>query len=164
MADLGIDCRPVEHETDLLREAGQTVMYLAIDGKLSGYIGVADPVKGTTPEAVRQLKDSGVRIVMLTGDNEVTARAFSEVPAAATAMAAIAAAAMSRLFISLSLSLCLRRRRSSPRVICAFLMGRTVHSMQRTVYTITPARTIPYFPLLLLAPLPRSALPRLPIG
>nr|WP_244808407.1 copper-translocating P-type ATPase [Caballeronia zhejiangensis] len=78
MADLGIDCRPVEHETDLLREAGQTVMYLAIDGELSGYIGVADPVKGTTPEAVRQLKDSGVRIVMLTGDNEVTARAVAK--------------------------------------------------------------------------------------
>lgn len=78
MADLGIDCRPVEHETDLLREAGQTVMYLAIDGELAGYIGVADPVKGTTPEAVRQLKDSGVRIVMLTGDNEVTARAVAK--------------------------------------------------------------------------------------
>lgn len=78
MADLGIDCRPVEHETDRLREAGQTVMYLAIDGELSGYIGVADPVKGTTPEAVRQLKDSGVRIVMLTGDNEVTARAVAK--------------------------------------------------------------------------------------
>lgn len=78
MADLGIDCRPVAHETDHLREAGQTVMYLAIDGELAGYIGVADPVKGTTPEAVRQLKDSGVRIVMLTGDNEVTARAVAK--------------------------------------------------------------------------------------
>ncbi|BAO90711.1 copper-transporting P-type ATPase [Caballeronia cordobensis] len=78
MADLRIDCRQVEHETDLLREAGQTVMYLAIDGELAGYIGVADPVKGTTPEAVQQLRDSGVRIVMLTGDNEVTARAVAK--------------------------------------------------------------------------------------
>ncbi|MCG5078994.1 copper-transporting P-type ATPase [Paraburkholderia tagetis] len=77
MADLGIDCAFVERDTDRLREAGQTVMYLAIDGDLAGYIGVADPVKGTTPEAVQQLKASGVRIVMLTGDNEVTARAVA---------------------------------------------------------------------------------------
>ncbi|MEI5998083.1 copper-translocating P-type ATPase [Paraburkholderia bengalensis] len=77
MADLSVDCRSVEHDTDRLREAGQTVMYLAIDGELAGYIGVADPVKGTTPEAVRQLKATGVRVVMLTGDNEVTARAVA---------------------------------------------------------------------------------------
>lgn len=78
MADLGVDCGAVERDTDRLREAGQTVMYLSINGELAGYIGVADPVKGTTPEAVRQLKASGVRIVMLTGDNEVTARAVAE--------------------------------------------------------------------------------------
>ncbi|AMV45839.1 copper-transporting ATPase [Paraburkholderia caribensis] len=77
MADLSVDCRSVDHDTDRLREAGQTVMYLAIDGEMAGYIGVADPVKGTTPEAVRQLKATGVRIVMLTGDNEVTARAVA---------------------------------------------------------------------------------------
>ena len=77
MADLSVDCRSVDHDTDRLREAGQTVMYLAIDGELAGYIGVADPVKGTTPEAVRQLKATGVRIVMLTGDNEVTAHAVA---------------------------------------------------------------------------------------
>ncbi|MEM5338010.1 copper-transporting P-type ATPase [Paraburkholderia azotifigens] len=77
MTDLSVDCGSVEHDTDRLREAGQTVMYLAIDGELAGYIGVADTVKGTTPEAVRQLKATGVRIVMLTGDNEVTARAVA---------------------------------------------------------------------------------------
>ncbi|SEJ84456.1 heavy metal translocating P-type ATPase [Paraburkholderia diazotrophica] len=77
MADLGVDCGSVEREADRLREDGQTIMYLAIDGELAGYIGVADTVKGTTPEAVRQLKASGVRIVMLTGDNEVTARAVA---------------------------------------------------------------------------------------
>nr|WP_321574461.1 heavy metal translocating P-type ATPase [Paraburkholderia franconis] len=77
MADLGVDCGSVERDADRLREDGQTIMYLAIDGELAGYIGVADPVKGTTPEAVRQLKESGVRIVMLTGDNEVTARAVA---------------------------------------------------------------------------------------
>jgi len=78
MADLGVDCGSVERDADRLRKDGQTIMYLAIDGELAGYIGVADPVKGTTPEAVRQLKESGVRIVMLTGDNEVTARAVAE--------------------------------------------------------------------------------------
>jgi Cu2+-exporting ATPase len=77
MSDLNVDCASVDHETNNLRDAGQTVMYVAIDGELAGYIGVADPVKDTTPEAVRQLKASGVRIVMLTGDNEVTANAVA---------------------------------------------------------------------------------------
>ena len=78
MADIGIDCLPVQADTDTLREAGQTVMYLAIEGELAGYIGVADPVKNTTPDAVRLLKASGVRIVMLTGDNPVTANAVAK--------------------------------------------------------------------------------------
>jgi Cu2+-exporting ATPase len=78
MADLGVDCALVERETNTLRQAGQTVMYVVIDGELAGYIGVADPVKGTTPEAVRQLKASGVRVVMLTGDNQVTATAVAK--------------------------------------------------------------------------------------
>ncbi|SAK85867.1 copper-translocating P-type ATPase [Caballeronia temeraria] len=78
MADLGIDCASVGNETDRLREAGQTVMYVVIDGELAGYLGVADPVKGTTPEAVRKLKASGVNIVMLTGDNQITATAVAK--------------------------------------------------------------------------------------
>ncbi|MDQ7977300.1 heavy metal translocating P-type ATPase [Paraburkholderia sp. SARCC-3016] len=77
MSDLNVDCASVDHETNRLRDAGQTVMYVAIDGELAGYIGVADPMKDTTPEAVRQLKASGVTIVMLTGDNEVTANAVA---------------------------------------------------------------------------------------
>jgi Cu2+-exporting ATPase len=52
-------------------------MYLAIDGKLAGYIGVADPVKTTTPEAVQLLRASGIKIIMLTGDNPVTANAVA---------------------------------------------------------------------------------------
>ncbi|WP_321948335.1 heavy metal translocating P-type ATPase [Paraburkholderia sp. J10-1] len=78
MDDMNIDCRPVELDTDKLREAGQTVMYVAMEGELAGYIGVADPVKTTTPDAVRLLKASGVRIVMLTGDNPVTANAVAK--------------------------------------------------------------------------------------
>lgn len=78
MGQMRIDCSPVQPDTDKLRGAAQTVMYVAIDGELAGYIGVADPVKGTTPEAVRLLKASGVRIVMLTGDNPVTANAVAK--------------------------------------------------------------------------------------
>lgn len=78
MEELKIDCSSVQGRTDALRGAGQTVMYVAIDSKLAGYVGVADPVKGTTPDAVRQLKAFGVRIVMLTGDNPVTANAVAK--------------------------------------------------------------------------------------
>ena len=62
---------------DSLRAGAQTVMYLSVDGKLAGYVGVADPVKPTTPEAVQLLRDSGVKIIMLTGDNPVTANAVA---------------------------------------------------------------------------------------
>jgi len=58
-----------------LQAQGQTVMVLAVAGRVAGYLGVADPIKATTPEAIRMLRDSGVRIVMLTGDNPVTAAA-----------------------------------------------------------------------------------------
>ncbi|MET5021605.1 copper-transporting ATPase, partial [Burkholderia pseudomallei] len=72
MADLAIDCKEADADSNLLREDGQTVMYVAIDGKLAGYIGVADPIKETTPDAVQLLKASGTRIVMLTCYNPVT--------------------------------------------------------------------------------------------
>ena len=62
---------------DLLRADGQTVMFLASDGKLAGLIGVADPIKETSEEAVRQLHAEGVRIIMLTGDNRTTAEAVA---------------------------------------------------------------------------------------
>ncbi|KGS01619.1 heavy metal translocating P-type ATPase [Burkholderia sp. ABCPW 111] len=78
MADLAVDCAWVETDSNRLREAGQTVMYVAIDGRLAGYVGLADPIKETTPEAVRLLKASGACIVMLTGDNLVTANAVAK--------------------------------------------------------------------------------------
>jgi Cu2+-exporting ATPase len=78
MDDAKIDCAAVNADVDRLREAGQTIMYLAVDGRLAGYIGVADPVKGTTAEAVQLLKASGIRIIMLTGDNPVTANAVAK--------------------------------------------------------------------------------------
>jgi len=66
----------VGHVEDL-RRGGQTIMFLAVDGKIAGLLGVADPVKTTTPEAVERLQADGVRLIMLTGDNESTARAVA---------------------------------------------------------------------------------------
>jgi Cu+-exporting ATPase len=60
-----------------LREKGQTVLFVSIDGAHAGLLGVADPIKKSTPEAIRMLHADGLRIVMLTGDNEVTARAVA---------------------------------------------------------------------------------------
>ncbi|PIV14943.1 MAG: copper-transporting ATPase, partial [Gallionellales bacterium CG03_land_8_20_14_0_80_55_15] len=63
---------------ETLRGDGQTVMLLAIDGKAAGLIGVADPVKASTPEAIRALHEEGVQVIMLTGDNRVTAEAVAK--------------------------------------------------------------------------------------
>jgi P-type E1-E2 ATPase len=54
------------------------VMYLAVDGQLAGYLAVSDPVKASTPEAVRLLRESGINIIMVTGDNPVTANAVAK--------------------------------------------------------------------------------------
>src|SRR4029453_18669794 len=61
-----------------LRAAGQTVLFVAVDGRLDGWIGVADPIKEGTPEAIRALHGEGVNIVMVTGDSETTARAVAK--------------------------------------------------------------------------------------
>jgi Cu+-exporting ATPase len=60
-----------------MRHDGQTVMFIAVDGKPAGIIGVADPIKETTPKAIKELHEEGVRIVMLTGDNRTTADAVA---------------------------------------------------------------------------------------
>jgi len=69
---------PLAEAANALRADGQTVMFLASDGKLAGIISVADPIKETSAEAVRQLHLEGVRIVMLTGDNQATAEAVAK--------------------------------------------------------------------------------------
>ncbi len=61
-----------------MRSAGQTVMYAMVDGALAGLIGVADPIKATTADAIRQLHDAGIRVVMLTGDSKTTAEAVAK--------------------------------------------------------------------------------------
>jgi Cu+-exporting ATPase len=74
---LGIASAVLSAREDELRTQGQTVMFLAIDGVLAAIMGVADPLKESTLEAVRDLHALGIRIVMLTGDNIVTARAVA---------------------------------------------------------------------------------------
>jgi Cu+-exporting ATPase len=64
-------------EADRARAAGQTVVFVAVDGELAGLLGVSDPVKPSSKEAVRQLRSAGLRVVMLTGDSDVTARAVA---------------------------------------------------------------------------------------
>ncbi len=77
LTDLGIDVGDLPGQADKLRADGQTVMLLAIDNKAAGLIGVADPVKETTPEAIRELHAAGIEIVMLTGDSHKTAEAVA---------------------------------------------------------------------------------------
>lgn len=77
LEESGIDSAPLEARASALRGEGQTVMYLVIDGKAAGLIGVADPIKESTPEALDVLHKEGVRVVMLTGDNRLTAQAVA---------------------------------------------------------------------------------------
>lgn len=73
----GIDPLDVTEQSERLRLEGQSVMFLAIDGHVAGILGVADPIKGNTPEAIRTLHDEGIVIVMLTGDGRMTAEAVA---------------------------------------------------------------------------------------
>jgi P-type Cu+ transporter len=72
-----IDVGALEGLADELRSDGATAIFAALDGKAAGVIAVADPIKATTPDAVRALKNAGVRVVMLTGDNRATAEAVA---------------------------------------------------------------------------------------
>ncbi len=75
---VGADQLAGGERAEVLRGEGQTVMFVAIDGKPAGLLGVADPIKDSTAEAVRVLHDSGVEIVMLTGDSRTTALAVAK--------------------------------------------------------------------------------------
>jgi len=76
-ADLGIALGVLLERADTLREEGQTVMFVAVDGKPAGLIGVADPIKESTMEAVQALHAAGLQLVMITGDSRVTAEAVA---------------------------------------------------------------------------------------
>jgi Cu+-exporting ATPase len=78
MKEQGIDTASLADRADGLRQGGATAIYAGIDGKLAGVFAIADPVKTTTPAALKALQSLGVRIVMLTGDNRTTANAVAK--------------------------------------------------------------------------------------
>ena len=77
LADLGVDVSPLLDQADAMRSEGQGVMFAAVGGRLAGFVAVADPIKESAIEAVAALRREGVRLVMLTGDNQQTAEAVA---------------------------------------------------------------------------------------
>jgi len=77
MQDLGIGIDVLRPDADALRADGNTVMFVTVDSRAAGLVAVADPIKASTPEALRALKESGLQIVMVTGDNPRTAEAVA---------------------------------------------------------------------------------------
>jgi P-type Cu+ transporter len=75
--ELGVDPGPLPARADQLRAGGHTIMLVAVDGRAAGLLGVSDPIKATTPEAIAALHRDGIRVVMLTGDSEITALAVA---------------------------------------------------------------------------------------
>jgi Cu+-exporting ATPase len=78
MRQLGVSTKPIDQQAEALRRGGQTVMYVAWDGRLAGLIGVADPIRESTLQAIQELKREGIKVVMLTGDNHTTAAAVAQ--------------------------------------------------------------------------------------
>lgn len=77
MLDLGASVEALQERAESLRKEGQTVMFVASDGRFAGLIGVADPIKASALQAVEQLKQAGIKVVMVTGDNRTTAAAVA---------------------------------------------------------------------------------------
>ena len=77
LTEAGVDVAPLEAAAEVLREEGATAIFVAIDGAVAGVLGIADPVKATTADAIRDLKAAGLRLVMMTGDNHTTALAVA---------------------------------------------------------------------------------------
>jgi Cu+-exporting ATPase len=78
LADSGVDSSPLELAAEAQRAKAATVIFVGIDGKLAGFVAIADPIKASTPPALQALKDAGIRIVMLTGDGKTTAEAVGK--------------------------------------------------------------------------------------
>jgi Cu+-exporting ATPase len=78
LAERGIDTRELDDDAERLREDGATVIFVAVDNRAAGLIAIADPIKDTTPGALKALLDDGVSVVMLTGDNWTSARAVAK--------------------------------------------------------------------------------------
>ncbi|ASD63273.1 copper-transporting P-type ATPase [Bdellovibrio bacteriovorus] len=78
MEEVSVKLGDSEARADQLREDGQTVMYVAIDGKLAGLLGVSDPIKDSTLPAIKALRDAGIKVIMMTGDNKKTAASVAK--------------------------------------------------------------------------------------
>ena len=78
MDDLHVAAGGLAAKAEAMRGEGQTVMFVSVDGTIAGLIGVADPIKATTADAIRQLHDEGIRVIMLTGDSKTTAQAVAK--------------------------------------------------------------------------------------
>jgi Cu+-exporting ATPase len=78
MAELGLDGGRISETANARRDEGETVMFVVLDGQIAGLVSVADPVKATTPDALKALHRLGFRIIMATGDNERTAKAVAD--------------------------------------------------------------------------------------
>jgi Cu+-exporting ATPase len=78
MHDLGASSPSLGQQAEILRQQGQTVMFVAWDGRLAGLVGVADPIRESTPQAIAELKREGIKVVMVTGDNRTTAAALAQ--------------------------------------------------------------------------------------
>jgi Cu+-exporting ATPase len=78
LQEQGVDVGSLEAKADELRRQGQTVVFLATERRLVGLLGIGDPIKETSPEAIKQLHAAKLRIVMLTGDNKTTAEAVAK--------------------------------------------------------------------------------------
>ncbi len=77
MKEMGLDTGAAEAKADTLRAEGKTAMFVAVDGTLAGIVAVADPIKESTAQAIRELHAQGLRVIMATGDNERTAQAVA---------------------------------------------------------------------------------------
>ncbi|WP_154725914.1 heavy metal translocating P-type ATPase [Brevundimonas mediterranea] len=77
LKEIGVEVAALEAEAEALRQNGATAIFVAVDGVAAGVLGIADPVKATTAEAIRALKAAGLRLVMMTGDNRTTAEAVA---------------------------------------------------------------------------------------
>ena len=77
LAEFGVDISSLASQAERLRHDGTTVIFAAVDSNAAGLLGIADPIKATTPETLNQLRNEGLRIVMLTGDNRTTAEAVA---------------------------------------------------------------------------------------
>jgi Cu+-exporting ATPase len=77
MQDMGLDTTQAEEKADALRAMGKTAMFVAVDGALAGIVAVADPIKDSTAQAIKELHAQGLRVIMATGDNERTAKAVA---------------------------------------------------------------------------------------